>query len=109
RMPVRTLNTANLSAGRPGNNVSNRTTRVGGRPVATNNTAMPNRQNQLSQDRPGNNVGNRTVAAGSRPTPQNNTGGVNRQNQLSQNRPPSAVGAANNPGAANGPNSSRTW
>jgi hypothetical protein len=109
RMPVRTLNTSNPSAGRSGNNVANRTTPAGGRSMPPNNTAMPNRQNQLSQDRPGNNAANRTVPAGSRPTPQNNTGGVNRQNQLSQNRPPSAVGAANNPGAANGASNTRTW
>jgi hypothetical protein len=52
RMPVRTLNTGSLSAGRPGNHVVNRSVQTGGRPAPQNNTASMNRQNQLSQNRP---------------------------------------------------------
>ena len=51
-MPVRTMNTSNL---RPANNVANRMDRGGqaaGRSMPQNNTAVANRQNQLSQNRP---------------------------------------------------------
>jgi hypothetical protein len=109
RMPVRTLNTGSPSAGRPGNNVVNRSVQTGSRTSPQNNTPMANRQNQLSQDRPGNNAANRGVLSGNRTSPQNNTAGVNRQNQLSQNRPPSEVRAASNPGAANVASNPRTW
>jgi hypothetical protein len=109
RMPVRTLNTGGLSAGRPANNVVNRSVQTGSRTTPQSNAPMANRPNQLSQDRPGNNVVNRGVMPGSRPAQQNNTAVVNRQNQLSQNRPPSPVRAANNPGTANVAGNPRTW
>jgi uncharacterized membrane protein YgcG len=79
RMPVRTMNTANLSPARPVNNTANRTVQSGSHPAqqsnTPNNTAMANRQSQLSQNRP--------------PSP--------------------AVGAANNRAATNTPSNTRTW
>ena len=79
RIPVRTMNTANLSPARPVNHTANRMVQSGSHPAqqnnTPNNTAMANRQSPLSQNRP----------------------------------PSLAVGAANNRAATNTPSNTRTW
>lgn len=51
-IPVRTMNTSALSAGRPNNNLANRTGQTPNRPLPQNGSATTGRQNQLSQSRP---------------------------------------------------------
>jgi len=51
-IPVRTMNTSVLSAGRPNNNLANRTGQTPNRSLPQNGSATTGRQNQLSQSRP---------------------------------------------------------
>jgi hypothetical protein len=53
--PVRTFNSTATSAGRPNNNVANRTGQSANRGVSQNNATPNARQNQLSQSRPSTN------------------------------------------------------
>ena len=90
-IPVRTMNTSGLSAGRPGNAGSNNNMRLQNN--IPGNAGSTVRQNEQSQSRPPSAGSNNNMRL------QNNipgnAGSTGRQNELSQSRPPSA-GSNNN-------------
>jgi uncharacterized membrane protein YgcG len=93
-MPVRTMNTTALSAGRPSNNVVNRMAQTPNRAMTQNSGTVSARQSQLSQSRPA------LTGTGGTPNRTATTGGrawEAQGNSTDRGRAPQGFGSSNQP------------